>query len=996
MKKAYVLLLSFTLAFTSMVVAQGNDAFTSPAHDPDILEYASRTKNFDINNLNKKEIDRIKAQMNQSPVYVPSHLTGSKMPLLFEDFQLGMPANWIRIDGDGVAPNALNPFGPAAMGSWGIVSDILGASNDSVAMSTSWLANPVPADDWLITPEIVIGTDISLQWEAVTTDPAFPDGYEVRISTNGGATPADFLANPPLFSIAAENTTWITRNVDLDAAGYSNDTIRIAFRNNSTDQYILLIDDIFIGSFQDTLSPFTLSTPANNARFDITGNFDDTVGFSWNPSASAGGFAIDYIFWIDTVGGNFNPPIDSTFFGGATGFAAPYEDIDQFLAGLGLAVGDSIDLDWTVSAQTVGDTLLATSPHTIRLIRGNVTLNPDNICGATQMFLDTIHVGDNTGATVEPGEPAGTCWIDGPAVENSVWFYFVAPITSNYLTSTDFITPNNDTQLAAYLSSGGCNGALTEIGCNDDISGTNFMSEMFFFANAGDTVWVQVDGYLATSGVFNIQTTEVITYPHDVELDLTTLSLNGPFDYAVIPTPHYPSFTTTATLRNVGTDTVTMATLTNNLNPGALTSNASTPFILPGDSASLTTGPLSLVGGTLYNLDIIASIMESDGDTSNNSISGTATPANSSDSVYARENEITGNGSLGAGAELWMASSFELVVADTLTSITLEFSSVDAARSFELEVRDFSGGVGSNVLWTSAPITNATQDQFYTFMVPGGLVLTPGTYLITVHQTQAVNITLATTDVIFRPGACFFSFDPTVGWTDILAQFTRTYILRANFGNVPAAAISDFNLLSPASGTVLPVEGASTTPVVIDWEDASINTGGSLTYEWLLDNPGGDFSAPLFTSPSDNSGADSELTLDMGIVHNLLTTLGASVGDTVNYIWQARASGSGLDKFAVAEFDITFILGVLGIDKSFYDNTITMFPNPAENRVSIQIENSRVETIEVLNSVGESVIMETWNGETLQSFDLSGLGNGMYIVKFHTKDGAYSQKLMVQ
>ncbi|MBL4657416.1 MAG: choice-of-anchor J domain-containing protein [Flavobacteriales bacterium] len=130
------------------------------------------------------------------------------------------------------------------------------------AQSTSWYAAPAQSDDWLITPAISIGATSTLSWDAVATDPGFPDGYEVRISTSA-QTVAGCLANAALFTIAAEDTIWTAHSVDLAAAGYTNQTIYIGFRNNSTDKNRLFLDNILVGIPSPLLastfrSPFVL------------------------------------------------------------------------------------------------------------------------------------------------------------------------------------------------------------------------------------------------------------------------------------------------------------------------------------------------------------------------------------------------------------------------------------------------------------------------------------------------------------------------------------------------------------------------------------------------------------------------------------------------------------------------------------------------------------------------------------------------------------------
>jgi len=159
-----------------------------------------------------------------------------------ESFDNGMPADFTLINNDGLVPNANVNFVNDA---W-VVTDytnVGGATSDSVAVSNSWYDPAGQADDWMITPAITLTTSNILRWEAEAVDPDFPDGYEVLISTTGTAM-ADFMANPALFTIASEDAAPTARIVDLSA--YDGQTVHIAFRNNSSDQFLLIIDDIIV------------------------------------------------------------------------------------------------------------------------------------------------------------------------------------------------------------------------------------------------------------------------------------------------------------------------------------------------------------------------------------------------------------------------------------------------------------------------------------------------------------------------------------------------------------------------------------------------------------------------------------------------------------------------------------------------------------------------------------------------------------------------------
>ncbi|ASS47744.1 MAG: hypothetical protein A3D31_18125 [Candidatus Fluviicola riflensis] len=122
---------------------------------------------------------------------------------------------------------------------------------DSAAFSTSWYTPAGTADDWMWTPAVAIQPNTFLDWNAVTYDPLYRDGYEVRVMvdptvpTGGTGVIGNQITNSTvIFSTAAENTTWTAHQVSL--AAYAGQTVYIGFRNNSTDKFLLLIDDVVV------------------------------------------------------------------------------------------------------------------------------------------------------------------------------------------------------------------------------------------------------------------------------------------------------------------------------------------------------------------------------------------------------------------------------------------------------------------------------------------------------------------------------------------------------------------------------------------------------------------------------------------------------------------------------------------------------------------------------------------------------------------------------
>ncbi len=164
--------------------------------------------------------------------------------LLDEDFNSGLPGTWTILDADSLQPvAALN----LAMG-WQSIPDFID-TNNTVMASPSWYSPAGKSDDWLILPSVTLGSNPCISWRAHSQDPLFPESYEVRISTTTSDTSA-FLLNPPLDTIPAEGGERIFRVIHPDA--YAGQTIRIAFRQITSDGFVLVLDSFRIAEISDT------------------------------------------------------------------------------------------------------------------------------------------------------------------------------------------------------------------------------------------------------------------------------------------------------------------------------------------------------------------------------------------------------------------------------------------------------------------------------------------------------------------------------------------------------------------------------------------------------------------------------------------------------------------------------------------------------------------------------------------------------------------------
>lgn len=169
-------------------------------------------------------------------------LNTSYAQILFEqNFESGTIAPMTMIDVDGNTPH---PNVGLLTEAWNVLS----GTESTAALSTSWFTPAGTADDWLITPQLNINdAEIAINWRARTYDASFPDGYEVRVSTTD-ADPASFT--DVIWSIGAEQSTDQLASRSASLADYVGQDIYIAFRNNSTDAFVLEIDDIVVKKLQ--------------------------------------------------------------------------------------------------------------------------------------------------------------------------------------------------------------------------------------------------------------------------------------------------------------------------------------------------------------------------------------------------------------------------------------------------------------------------------------------------------------------------------------------------------------------------------------------------------------------------------------------------------------------------------------------------------------------------------------------------------------------------
>ena len=85
---------------------------------------------------------------------------------------------------------------------------------------------------------------------------------------------------------------------------------------------------------------------------------------------------------------------------------------------------------------------------------------------------------------------------------------------------------------------------------------------------------------------------------------------------------------------------------------------------------------------------------------------------------------------------------------------------------------------------------------------------------------------------------------------------------------------------------------------------------------------------------------------------------------------------------------------VTGI-QSFSENSITIYPNPADNQLNVVTETHTIKRISITDMAG-SILIEKANIQRRETINISQLNSGIYIIRIETKEGHFSEKLVVE
>lgn len=115
------------------------------------------------------------------------------------------------------------------------------------------------------------------------------------------------------------------------------------------------------------------------------------------------------------------------------------------------------------------------------------------------------------------------------------------------------------------------------------------------------------------------------------------------------------------------------------------------------------------------------------------------------------------------------------------------------------------------------------------------------------------------------------------------------------------------------------------------------------------------------------------------------------VGTFITVAPPYQYTGDGLQQFGV-----TFWQTLTGISENEFSNTITVYPNPAQNIININTNTLSGVTFKVLNLLGEQLLIEkVSNINQNYQLDVSELITGKYILLIESEEGVAVKKITI-
>jgi endonuclease I len=216
---------------------------------------------------------------------------------------------------------------------------------------------------------------INFRWRSAQATGGSPVNYEVLFDQVGGIFSPALASFPSIGNDTALAVNYIALDQFLLSRGVAvgqNYTLKwtvnamaVGVQRLASDTLTLLLTR---GTVVGSLGNFSLTSPLPFTRLSIAGPVSTPNNFSWQPAATTGD-PVSYQWLLDLPAADFSQPVLTLNVANATTFVVNHNSFRNLFLSQQLALGDSVDLKWSVRAISGNFIRLADSAFNIRLVR---------------------------------------------------------------------------------------------------------------------------------------------------------------------------------------------------------------------------------------------------------------------------------------------------------------------------------------------------------------------------------------------------------------------------------------------------------------------------------------------------------------------------------------------------------------------------------------------------------------------------------------------------
>ncbi|MFT5778767.1 MAG: hypothetical protein ACI837_001723 [Crocinitomicaceae bacterium] len=478
-------------------------------------------------------------------------------------------------------------------------------------------------------------------------------------------------------------------------------------------------------------------------------------------------------------------------------------------------------------------------------------------------------------------------------------------------------------------------------------------------------------------------------------------------EYTQVPLTQVTLIGASGTIDNVGTADVTNAVMTVNVYDGTManvyTASSAPQNILLGANALATVAGYTPLVDDLYTVEQIVSITEADVDNNNDTsyYQVLVTPF-----TYARDDgNIANLLGVGVGATAVVGQNFELIAAETMSSVTFLIApgAPSLGDTVSVSIYDVVAGapttiIGQSVEYIMTPADTTGAGALLTLNVSdlgfAPLALGVGTYFVGINEYNAMdNMAIGFSTDILTPNTAWISINGGAFATSEALGFAGAYVIRPNFDSSCTPSVAAVTATSCGDYTAPSGAVFTTTGVHTDIIPNSCGADSVITITLTITPLDLGVTVAGNTITSDQGGAATYQWIDCATLTDVAGETSQSyTGTAAGSFAVVVTNGACSDTSACTSLTI-------GLNELAANGQLEVYPNPSNGQFTINIKGITTDamSIEVVDFSGRVVGSKTYNnvqGQLSAAMNVN-VEAGSYLVRISANGESTVQTIVI-